>query len=69
MAEEVQKPVESGTGSEGVIHVPAECPMCKHKFLHNTGIAFIKAIHAVKTEAGKAADGLGNAVGEAKFGG
>lgn len=38
--------------------VPVECPKCHHKFFHN-----------IKDALKDAAEGLGNAIGEAKFGG
>lgn len=38
--------------------VEVECPKCGHKFWHKVGDALKKA-----------AEGLGNAIGEAKFGG
>lgn len=38
--------------------VEVECPKCKHKFWHK-----------IKEGAKEALEGLGNAIGEAKFGG
>ena len=75
MADEVQnpgEPVESPAnepGSSEAHEVPAECPMCRHKFFHKIGHAFGGLGHAIKSEAEKAGEGLGNAIGDATFGG
>lgn len=57
--------IEDGLRAEGIDpnapptgHEAAECPKCHHHFWHKVGAAL-----------GKAAEGLGNAIGEAKFGG
>lgn len=49
------------TGQEDIKEEPkveVECPKCGHKFWHNVKDGFKKAV-----------DSLGNAIGEAKFGG
>lgn len=58
--------IEDGLRAEGIDpnappppgHEASECPKCHHRFWHKIG-------HAL----GKAAEGLGDAIGEAKFGG
>lgn len=42
--------------------IEVECPKCKHTFFHKLG-------HAIKHGAEKVAEGVGTAIGEAKFGG
>lgn len=49
----------------GDTKIPVECPKCGHKFTHFLGRVAKKIEHEAKV----AGEGLGNAVGEVKFGG
>lgn len=61
MTENETQPENQAAGTPGSTEanpIPVECPTCGHHFLHNLGHKF--------KEAGES---IGNALGEAKFGG